>query len=57
VPLEWSSGDRRRSGLASTMLACLELARDGRIEIRQLTAFDEIYVRDRVVPRSEEGVR
>jgi len=46
---------RRRSGLASTLLACLELARDGKIELRQLRPFDEIYVRDRGVPRVQEA--
>jgi segregation and condensation protein A len=49
VPFEWSGGQRRRSALASTLLACLELARDGKMEIRQLAPFAEIYVRDRAV--------
>ncbi len=48
LPLDWSHGPRRRSALASTLLACLELARDGRVEIRQLRPFDEVYVKDRV---------
>ena len=48
LPFEWSGGLRRRSGLASTLLACLELARDGKVEIRQLKPLDEIYVRDRL---------
>jgi len=48
IPLDWSAGLRRRSALASTLLACLELARDGRVEIRQLRPFDEIYVKDRL---------
>jgi len=47
LPLEWSGGGRRRSALASTLLACLELARDGRVEIRQVGAFEDIYVKDR----------
>jgi len=47
LPAEWSGGMRRRSALASTLLACLELARDGRVQIRQMAPFDEIYVRDR----------
>ncbi|MGA9795444.1 MAG: ScpA family protein [Rhizomicrobium sp.] len=47
IPFEWSGGVRRRSALASTLLACLELARDGKLAIRQLKPFDEIYVRDR----------
>jgi len=46
LPFEWSGGQRRRTALASTLLACLELARDGRVEIRQLAPFDEVYVRD-----------
>jgi segregation and condensation protein A len=46
IPLDWSGGPRRRSALASTLLACLELARDGRVELRQLAPFDEIYIRD-----------
>jgi segregation and condensation protein A len=46
LPFEWSGGQRRRSALASTLLACLELARDGRIEMRQLAPFEEIYIRD-----------
>jgi segregation and condensation protein A len=47
LPMEWSGGSRRRSAVASTLLACLELARDGRIELQQAQAFAEIYVRDR----------
>ena len=47
LPMEWSGGNRRRSAMASTLLACLELARDGRIEVQQTQAFAEIYVRDR----------
>lgn len=56
LPPDWSGGLRRRSGLASTLLACLELARDGKLELRQLKPFDEIYVRDRVLPRTQETV-
>ncbi|MBS0273086.1 MAG: segregation/condensation protein A [Proteobacteria bacterium] len=56
LPFEWSGGERRRSALASTLLACLELARDGRVEIRQLKPFDEVYVKDRMVPPALEAV-
>jgi segregation and condensation protein A len=56
LPPEWSSGERRRSGVASTLLACLELARDGRVEMRQLRPFDEIYVRDRSMREDAESV-
>ena len=38
LPFDWSAGVRRRSALASTLLACLELARDGKVEIRQIAA-------------------
>jgi segregation and condensation protein A len=47
LPGEWNYGERRRSALASTLLASLELARDGRVEIRQLQPFDEVYIKDR----------
>jgi segregation and condensation protein A len=50
LPADWNYGDRRRSALASTLLACLELARDGRVEMRQLSPFEEVYVKDRAVP-------
>src|SRR5580704_8175429 len=50
LPFEWSGGVRRRSAVASTLLACLELARDGKVEIQQIAPFAEIYVRDRDQP-------
>ncbi len=53
LPMDWTGGMRRRSALASTLLACLELARDGRVEIRQLKPFDEIFVKDRSTPAQE----
>ncbi len=53
LPFEWSGGARRRSALASTLLACLELARDGRVELRQMAPFEEIYVRDKIAPVTE----
>ncbi|MGD0191690.1 MAG: ScpA family protein [Rhizomicrobium sp.] len=56
LPLDWSAGARRRSAVASMLLACLEVARDGKIEIRQLQPFDEIYIKDRMEPRSMEAV-
>jgi segregation and condensation protein A len=46
LPPEWTGGPRRRSATASTLLACLELARDGKITIRQVHPFDTIYVKD-----------
>ncbi|MES2254419.1 MAG: ScpA family protein [Pseudomonadota bacterium] len=47
LPPDWQGGRRRRSALASTLLACLELARDGKVELSQGAPFEEIYVRDR----------
>src|SRR3954463_10293118 len=47
LPFEWQGGARRRSALASTLLACLELARDGKVELQQASPFAEIFVRDR----------
>jgi segregation and condensation protein A len=46
LPFEWSGGARRRSAVASTLLACLEMARDGKILLQQASPFAEIYVRD-----------
>ncbi len=51
LPFEWSGGSRRRSAVASTLLACLELARDGKMEIQQTAPFADIFVRDREQPR------
>ena len=51
LPFEWQGGARRRSAMASTLLACLELARDGKVELQQMAPFEEIYVRDRAEPR------
>jgi segregation and condensation protein A len=48
LPPEWSFGPRRRSAVASTFSAALELARDGKIEIRQMAPFGAIFVKDRV---------
>jgi len=48
LPSEWGHGQRRRSALASTLVACLELARDGKLLIRQLAPFGDIFLKDRV---------
>src|SRR6201995_2612892 len=52
LPFEWQGGARRRSAMASTLLACLELARDGKVELQQMAPFEEIYVRDRAEPQT-----
>ena len=59
LPFEWSGGARRRSAVASTLLAALEMARDGKMELQQMAPFAEIFVRDRSrsaeVPNSPEA--
>jgi segregation and condensation protein A len=47
VPPEWGVGPRRRSALASTFSAALELTRDGRLEMRQMSPFGEIFLKDK----------
>ena len=46
LPFEWSGGPRRRTAVASTLLACLEMARDGKVQLQQMAPFAEIFVRD-----------
>jgi segregation and condensation protein A len=53
LPPEWSFGPRRRTAVASTFSAALELARDGKIEIRQMTPYGAIFVKDRVTTPGE----
>ncbi len=52
LPLEWRIEGRSRTGIASTFSACLELARDGKLELRQLTPFGDIFLRDRAMEGS-----
>ncbi len=47
LPFEWSGGALRRTAVASTLLAALEMARDGKLELQQLAPFAEIFIRDR----------
>ncbi|HXJ02425.1 MAG TPA: ScpA family protein [Micropepsaceae bacterium] len=55
MPLDWGMGVRRRSALASTFSAALELTRDGKLEMRQMSAFGEIFLKDRVAPAAAAG--
>jgi segregation and condensation protein A len=48
LPPDWSFGPRRRTAVASTLSAVLELARDGKVELRQMSPFGAIFVKDRV---------
>lgn len=46
LPEGWTGGPRRRSAMASMFMACLEAARDGRVELRQMAHFEELFVKD-----------
>lgn len=51
LPEGWALEPRkRRSALASSFAACLELAKRGEIEIRQSETFAPIYIRPRAAP-------
>lgn len=53
LPVGWRGGGvKARSALASTFVATLELAKAGRLEIRQEGAFGPIFLR---TPQSQEG--
>ena len=58
LPAELRGDLVRRSALASTFAAALELARDGRIELRQDRAFGPIWLRSRaaVAPGRRRGL-
>ncbi|MGE5269057.1 MAG: segregation and condensation protein A [Thiohalocapsa sp.] len=51
LPVETRGGVFRRSALAATFAATLELARGGHIELRQDRAFGPIYLRSPATPR------
>jgi segregation and condensation protein A len=55
LPDERGGEECRRSALAATFAAALELARDGRVELRQDRAFDPIYLRSRPVAAEHGG--
>jgi segregation and condensation protein A len=52
LPAEWSdTGVRCRSAVAASFAAALELAKAGRLELRQEAAFRPLYLRQREEPR------
>jgi segregation and condensation protein A len=53
MPDEYAQGKSRRSGIASTLSASLEMVRDGLVELRQMAPFAPLYVRRRA-PDSEQ---
>ena len=53
LPAEWGGALLRRSALAATFAASLELARAGQIELRQDRAFGPIYLRSPAARRGD----
>ncbi|MDR3498699.1 MAG: ScpA family protein [Parvibaculum sp.] len=45
LPVEYMSGEMRRSALASTFSAALVLAKDGEVELRQTGAYQPLFMR------------
>ena len=56
IPDEFTSGRSRRTGIASTLSASLEMVRDGLLEVRQMAPFAPLYVRRREPDPSEQEV-
>ncbi len=54
IPDEFNAGPSRRSGIASTLSASLEMVRDGLLELRQMAPFAPLYVRRRDPDTSEQ---
>jgi segregation and condensation protein A len=50
LPAELRGGPQRRSGLAATFAALLELAKAGRVELRQDRSFGPLYLRSTAAP-------
>lgn len=55
LPPGWANGARRRSGLASTFSATLELVRDGRLSVRQMAPFGDVFLKDEASTAAEDG--
>jgi segregation and condensation protein A len=51
LPAGLTDPSRRRSALASTFVAGLQLAKDGQLELRQTERFGPIYLRKRTEQR------
>lgn len=56
LPPELEAQGLKRSALASTLMAGLELVREGRLDMRQLTPFGPVYVRQRPAGVNGENV-
>lgn len=55
MPDEFSKGKSRRSGIASTLSAALEMARDGQVELRQMAPYAPLYLRKREATSKSES--
>ena len=55
LPVEYMTGELRRSALASTLSASLVLAKDGEVEIRQSGAFAPLFMRRRTSEPENSG--
>lgn len=55
LPEDYVTGKERRTALASTFSASLELVRDGHIEVQQGNPYDPIFVRKRGAPRDNDS--
>ncbi|PCJ72138.1 MAG: segregation/condensation protein A [Rhodobiaceae bacterium] len=53
LPEGYTSGKERRSAVASTFSATLELTRDGHLEVQQAEPFTQLFVRKRQTPRDD----
>lgn len=53
LPDGYTTGKERRSAIASTFSAALELARDGHLEVQQADPFTSLFVRKRQTPRDD----
>jgi len=55
LPPGWANGARRRSGIASTFSATLELVRERRLTVRQMAPFGELFLKDGTSTAAEDG--
>jgi len=53
LPDGYTSGKQRRSAIASTFSAALELTRDGHLEVQQGEPFSALFLRKRQTPRDD----
>ncbi len=54
LPDGYTGGKQRRSAVASTFSAALELVRDGHLEVQQADPFTALFLRKRLTPRDDD---